>query len=179
MVIKRFNNWLQLSWSKCSKHWDKQSLHQNLWMCTSAILHLLYCEDQKTTASTLISFRDNAHCSLIESKNNNNKRMRHVIKILVFQTTIFIVSYLGNNKRECELLKGLSQRKEQNPFIQTNEFSCKSMERFSCLMLTTTLKGNLFHRVMFLQIGLNQYLTINQFLLTYFFFINFHNCQVH
>ena len=84
-----------------------------------------------------------SHCSLIESKNDNNKRMRHVIKNLVFQTTISIVSYLGNNKRECELLKGLSQKKEPNPFIQTNEFSCKSMERFSCLMLTTTIMGEL------------------------------------
>ena len=60
--------------------------------CSSAILNLLNLTvTMETTASTLISFRDNARCSLIHSKNDNNKRMHHVIKILVFQTTVSIV----------------------------------------------------------------------------------------
>ena len=36
--------------------------------------------------------------------------MRHVFKILVFQATVSIVSYVYD-KRECELLNGLSQNK--------------------------------------------------------------------
>ena len=140
MVVKRSNNRSQLNWSKCFKHWDRQSLHQHPWMCT-VILNLLNCDDGKTTASTSTSFRDNTRYSLIQSKKHNFRCL--------------ISAY---DKRECELLKGLSQKKGATPFFQTNEFSYKSMvnvESFSCLMLTITLKGNLVHCVMFLQIGLN------------------------
>ena len=112
-------------------------------MCTSAILNLLYCDHGKPNTSTSISFRDNARCSRIQSKNDNNKGMLRVIKILLFQTTISIVSYM--RKRECELLKRLSQKVEAKA-IHPNE--CKivvNVESFSCLMLTTTLKRNLVH----------------------------------
>ena len=116
-------------------------------------------------------------------KNDNNKRTRHVIKILVFQTTVSIVSYLRVINLNVSSKRSYLKRKDQKPFLQMNEFSFKSManeESFSCLALTATLKRNLFHSVMLLQIGLNQYLTFfcrNQYLLAYFSLIK--NCQVH
>ena len=97
-------------------------------MCASAILNLLFCDDRETTASTSISLRENARCSVIQSKDDNSKRMNHVIKILVFQATISIVSY-AYDKRECELLKGLSQNRGDKALhpCKANEFSCKIM----------------------------------------------------
>ena len=71
-------------------------------------------------------------------------------------TAISIASYLGM------INVNVSSQKKGAKALHSNEFYCKiivSVESFWCLMLTATLKGNLVHCVMFLQIGPDQYLT--------------------
>ena len=80
-------------------------------MCTSAILNLFYCDDGKTTASTSIPFRDNAHFSLIESKTiitNDHASCDQNFGISNHNFHCLVFAY---DKRECELLNELSQKK--------------------------------------------------------------------
>ena len=146
-------------------------------MFTLAILNLLNLTVTmgNTTASTSNLFRDNARCSVIQSKNDNKKRMRRVIKVLVFQTTISILSNLRIINVNVSLERGYFKRKEPKPLTQTNEFSCKKYGKcreFFVFNVNYHLKGEL---VPLCNVPANwaksvsDFFCLNQYLLAYFF----------